>query len=293
MVGITDNSSGSLSFELVSRIVCDENGNTCNGISLPISENYDCANGIDPGYNYTIISGQCTWYLVGDYCNAPTSNCDQAAQLIIGTQAYPLVTIYVNMPLGSTVSVTDINGVANNYVVQLISCGPFQNIPGGGVSGGTPCNGIVVPIGFEVDCTVHNDYSFDYAIEGISCNVIGNYCALAANIIGSGLKEKNIQTRFSFEQNETKMLAESFRVFPNPMVNSGQLNFDLSSLKSTVQNIEILDAKLNRVESISKDEISKVMSYNCTNSLIGGIYFVVLHLNNGNILRERIVVLNN
>jgi len=81
------------------------------------------------------------------------------------------------------------------------------------------------------------------------------------------------------------------KIFPNPISNGNDLNIDLSELKTEVKYIEVVEVGLRLVAYISSDEISQRMSLKLPAEINPGIYIVNVHLENGEVLREKIVLL--
>ena len=224
-------------------------------------------------------------------CMAPAAN----LEIIIGNG----IDVSIGIPQGEVVTVIDhVTNSTDTYTVGLVHCGPFAiSSPGGVINPGNPdCTGIVLPTPALADCFDEEiddpDVNYHYEIEWNNCVwiIIGNLCK--EPIVTPGLPGFAGSTDRNGSVPEEISLSDQIKVFPNPMDQSGFLNFDFGGLKTPVSTIEVRDVSGKIIESFIPVSRQNKFQHQLNQPLSKGIYFLVFRLENGQVSSTKLVSLN-
>ncbi len=204
--------------------------------------------------------------------------------------------ISIGIPQGEVVTVFDhIANSTNDYTVGLVHCGPFMSSSSGGINPGPlDCNGIVLPTPNMADCfnTETSDpiVNYHYEITWNNCvwDVIGNLCdEPLVTFSPPGFTGRNA----SVEEDENSF-SDPIKVFPNPVDQSGFLNFDFGNLKTPVSTIEVRDVSGKIMESFIPVSGQNKFQHQLNQPLSKGIYFLVFYLEDGQVRSTKLVSLD-
>ena len=214
----------------------------------------------------------------------------------------PVMTISINFPLGTPVSITNNNtNATTNTTIGKITCGPFFIDQNGTVGGGTSCTGIKIEIPSEHDCrkpVEGQNTMYSYTIKVGECIwvITGDYCRVTTiykltpvGTDGKVVESSDDRNAPETESIETSLEANNISVYPNPIRSSEVLNFDFTATATTVKTIHITDMSGKLIERIIPQEGSPVFSHTLSSDLVQGVYFVVFGLEDGSVQSKKLI----
>ncbi len=222
----------------------------------------------------------------------------------------PTLKLSFDLPQGATITVIDHReGTTHSVDITSIDCPPYQSHFGGRLEG-IPCNGFILPIPSNVDCTEVNgqqpvvEYHYEIRYGDCIWIITGDYCQILSEspyIDNGGNDHPGISSGenagfMTFDQttNHTpfKKTSSSFSVYPNPLSDDGMLNFDLSKMGIATQRISIIDAYGKLLEVINPPLGQSRFQHQLSTDLGQGIYFVMVQLADGTTSSTRLVKMN-